>query len=264
VRTSTLTIVSPRRNVFREFFAGVGLLGRGFAMYGTNPGLFLLGILPALIAGILIIGVFVVLLLFIGDVSSAVTWFAKGWPSGERDGIRLIAGIAVLGISGLVAIVTFTSVTLAIGDPFYEKISEKVEQRMGGLPNPVKLPFWSELARGLGESVRMIGISAMIGIPLFLLGFIPVVGQTVVPAIGALFGGWFLAVELVGVPFARRGLRLRDRRRVLKQNRPLAVGFGAAVFLCFLVPLGAVIVTPAAVAGGTMLARRVLDPARAS
>jgi CysZ protein len=256
--------VSPRRNPFREFFAGIGLLGRGFAMYGTNPGLFLLGIIPALIAGILIIGVFVLLLYFIGDLSSTVTWFAKNWSSPERDGIQVIAGIAIIGISGLLAVVTFTSVTLAIGDPFYEKISEKVEQKMGGLPDPVSLPFWKELRRGLTESVRMIGISAMTGIPLFLLGFIPVVGQTVVPAIGALVGGWFLATELVGVPFARRGLRLRDRRRVLKQNRPLAVGFGAAVFLCFLVPLGAVIVTPAAVAGGTMLARRVLEPAGAS
>jgi CysZ protein len=31
------------------------------------------------------------------------------------------------------------------------------------------------------------------------------------------------------------------------------------VFVCFLVPLGAVIVMPAAVSGATLLARRVLD-----
>jgi CysZ protein len=39
----------------------------------------------------------------------------------------------------------------------------------------------------------------------------------------------------------------------------MAVGFGAAVFACFLIPLGAVIIMPAAVAGATMLARRVLE-----
>jgi CysZ protein len=38
----------------------------------------------------------------------------------------------------------------------------------------------------------------------------------------------------------------------------LALGFGVAVFCCFLIPLGAVFVMPAAVAGGTLLARRVL------
>lgn len=99
----------------------------------------------------------------------------------------------------------------------------------------------------------------------FLAGFLPAVGQTVVPVLGALVGGWFLAVELVGVPFTRRGLRLPDRRRALRAHRPAALGFGTAVFCCFLVPGGAVLVMPAAVAGGTLLARRALglpDPAQ--
>jgi CysZ protein len=77
--------------------------------------------------------------------------------------------------------------------------------------------------------------------------------------IGALFGGWFLAQELVGAPFYRRGMRLPDRRHFLRAHRPLALGFGVAVFCCFLIPLGAVLVMPAAVAGGTLLARRVLN-----
>src|SRR5690606_4905820 len=87
---------------------------------------------------------------------------------------------------------------------------------------------------------------------------IPVVGQTVVPVIGAAVGGWVLALELVGAAFSRRGLRLPDRRRALRADRPVALGFGVAVFCCFLIPLGAVLVMPAAVAGGTLLARRSL------
>jgi CysZ protein len=103
-----------------------------------------------------------------------------------------------------------------------------------------------------------VGLSLLIGIPLFFGGFIPVVGQFVVPVIGAAVGGWFLALELVGAPFYRRGLRLPDRRRLLRANRPTALGFGVAVFLCFLIPLGAVLVMPAAVAGATLLTRRAL------
>ena len=38
----------------------------------------------------------------------------------------------------------------------------------------------------------------------------------------------------------------------------MAVGFGAAVFVCFLIPLGAILVMPAAVAGATLLTRRIL------
>src|SRR5262249_54903323 len=108
------------------------------------------------------------------------------------------------------------------------------------------------------ESIRLVLTSALVGIPLFVAGFLPFVGQTVVPVIGALVGGWFLAIELVSAPFERRRLRLADRRRVLRGNRSPGVGFGAAVFVCLLVPLGAIVTMPAAVAGGALLSRRVL------
>jgi CysZ protein len=234
------------------------MLGRGIAMYGRNPGLILLGIVPALVSSLLILAVFGLLIYFLGDITSGITWFADRWSPWERDSIHVLAGISVLGAAGFLAVVTFTSVTLAVGEPFYEKISERVERQLGGTAT-VELPVWSEFWRGISESLRTVAVSAAIGIPLFFAGFIPGVGQTVVPVIAALFGGWFLAVELTGVAFARRGLRLRDRRRILATRRPMAVGFGAAVFLCFLIPLGAVLIMPAAVAGATLLARRVLD-----
>jgi CysZ protein len=45
---------------------------------------------------------------------------------------------------------------------------------------------------------------------------------------------------------------------VLRANRPLTLGFGVAVFLCFLIPLGAILLMPAAIAGATLLSRRAL------
>jgi len=262
--TPTGAAVPPKGGVVREFLTGIGMLGRGLATYGTDFRLLALGLIPALLAGILLIGLLVVMIVFIDDLSRTVTWWADGWSSGARESVQIAAGLSLVGLFSLLAIVTFTSVTLAIGDPFYEKISERVEQRLDArgeylvsLPT-VELPWWKELPRGIAESIRMIAVSAAIGIPLFVCGFIPVVGQTAVPVIGALFGGWFLSVELVGVTFSRRGLRLRDRRRALRGRRAMAVGFGAAVFVCFLIPLGAILVTPAAVAGATILSRRVL------
>ena len=134
----------------RQFLTGIGYLGRGLAMYATNPGLLALGIIPALItSALLIIVVIALLIYFIGDLSAAVTWFADGWSAWERDSIRVIAGVSIIGLTGLLAIVTFTSVTLAIGDPFYEKISARVEDRLGGVPNAVDLPFLAELRRGI-------------------------------------------------------------------------------------------------------------------
>ena len=244
--------------VVGEFFAGVGLLGRGIGMYARSPRLLLLGLIPGLISGVLFVAAFATLIYFVSDLAELFTWFADGWSEGLRDVVRFFAAIGILGLGGLVGVLTFTAITLLIGDPFYEKISQRVEERFGGVPGEVEVPWWVSLRRSLWDSIRLIALSLAIGIPLFFLGLLPFVGQTVIPVIGALVGGWFLALELVGVAFYRRGLRLADRRKVLTGHRPLALGFGVSVFCCFLIPLGAVLVMPAAVAGGTLLARKVL------
>jgi CysZ protein len=241
-----------------EFFSGVGLLGRGLAMYARSPGLLLLGLVPAMIAFALLFSGFAVIVYFIGPESRAVTWFAHGWSTGARDLIQLIAGIAIIGVTALLAVVAFTAVTMAIGEPFYEKISEQVDQRFGGVPGAVAQPWWRGIWRGIGESIRLLAFSVVAGLLLFVAGLLPAIGQTVVPLIGALIGGWVLALQLTAVPFDRRGMRLRQRRQVLRQHRWLALGFGAAVFACFLIPFGAIIVMPAAVAGATLMARRLL------
>ncbi|GAA0814772.1 EI24 domain-containing protein [Spirilliplanes yamanashiensis] len=242
----------------RQFFAGVGLLGRGLALYLRNPSLIALGIVPALISGVLYAAGIVTLVYFLPDLASAVTWFADDWTGWLRSATRFVAGAALLGLGGVLGVVTFTALTLIIGDPFYEKISERVEARFGGVPDEVEVSWHRSLGRSVLDALRLVALSALVGLPLFAAGFVPLVGQTVVPVLAACVAGWFLAVELSGVPFQRRGKRLADRRRALRTQRPVALGFGVAVFLCFLVPLGAVLLTPAAVAGATLLSRRVL------
>ncbi|WP_034591232.1 EI24 domain-containing protein [Hamadaea tsunoensis] len=244
-----------------QFSTGVRLFARGLKVYGRSPGLVLLGIVPALITLLLFAFLFGLLVYFVDDLSADVTWFADDWSDGWRTAIHIAAGVGLIGIALLVWVVSFTAVTLVIGEPFYEKISERVEAHLGGGPGEVRSGFWKELGRGIRDSIRVTALSVLIGVPLFLCGFIPVVGQTVVPVIGALVGGWFLSVELVGVAFTRRGLRMRDRLAHLRTRRWTALGFGVCVFLCFLIPLGSVLIMPAAVAGGTLLAREVLDEA---
>ncbi|WP_434741840.1 EI24 domain-containing protein [Micromonospora sp. SH-82] len=259
---------APVTGAVRRFFTGVGLLRRGLGLYVRNPRLMLLGVIPALITTVLFGAALFTLLYFVDDLTGWVTPFADDWSATARSLVRVIAGFALLALAGLVGVVTFTAVTLLIGDPFYEKISERVEDRFGGTPDAVDQPFWPSLRRSVRDSLRLIAISVPIGITLFAAGFIPVLGQTVVPVVGATIGGWLLAVELVGAPFYRRGKGLTERRAVLKADRPTALGFGVAVFLCFLIPLGAVLVMPAAVAGAALLARRSLgqtiqEPAKA-
>ncbi|GIG57705.1 membrane protein [Longispora fulva] len=245
-------------SVVRDFFAGVGYLGKGIGLWFRSPRLLALGLIPAIIAGAVLLTAMIFFWVNVGDIATWMTPFADSWDETGRDVFRFTAAALLVGVSLLLGVLLYTALTLAIGDPFYEKISERVEDSRGGVTGEVQLSLARSIGRSIVDSLRLVGKSLLFGIVLFALGFIPVVGQTVVPVLGALVGGWFLTMELTSVPFERRGLRVWDRRRILKGRRALAVGFGTATFLCFLVPGGAILVTPAAVAGATLLAREVL------
>ena len=216
------------------------------------------GMLPALIVGALTLVGLIALALNLELIATLVTPFANEWDEPLRSGMRIIAGLAFAVVAVLLVVFTFTAVTLAVGEPFYERIWRHVETRLGDAPEQPAVGFWTSLWRGIGTGIRMLLPVIGVGILLFVVGFIPVVGQILVPTLGALFGGWFLAVELTGLAFENRGLDLRARRKALQSRRAHSLGFGVVTYLCFLIPLGAVFFMPAAAAGATMLARDVL------
>jgi CysZ protein len=241
-----------------DFFAGARLLGRGLRVYGGSLTLLLLSLIPAVISFAIVASGFVLLLLFADELAAQVTWFADDWPSLGRTLMRIGAGAAIIGVSLLVFALTYTALTLIIGDPFYEIISERVEERFGGGSGTVDIPWYVSMRRNLADSLRLVLFSILIAIPLFLAGFIPIVGQTVVPVIDVSVGGWLIALEMTGIAFNRRGLRLADRRKALRERRWMALGFGVPVFLLLLIPFAAIIVVPMAIAGSTLLARSAL------
>jgi CysZ protein len=249
--------VVSEQSAWRDFFTGVGFLLRGLGMYARSPRLMFLGLLPALISGVVLIGGFVALTFFVTDIADLITPFADDWSSGLRETTRILATIALLGVGLLITALLFVALTLTIGQPFYEAISKNVEDRLGGVDNEVDVSFWKSLPRSIADSLRLLLVTILFGIPLFIAGFIPIVGETLVPIAGAFVGGWVLALELSSVPFERRGLRYVDRRRVLGGRRSMALGFGVATFVSFLIPFGAILVMPAAVAGSTLLCRRL-------
>jgi CysZ protein len=241
----------------KDFLEGVKLLGRGLKRVGTNPKRLFLGLIPAFLSLILFAILFAVLIIFLDNLVGLATWYARDWESGTLRGtVEVFTGVAILGVAGLLAVVSYTAVTLAIGDPFYEAIAESIEDELGGVPDEVQTPFLAAMMRSLRDSARLILTTLLIAIPLFAVGLIPVIGQVVGAVLGGLVGGWFLAVEVTGIPFYRRGMGLKERRRMLRTQRKTAIGFGVAIFLCFLVPFGAVLIMPGAVAGGTLLVRK--------
>lgn len=230
------------------FAQGLGILLR-------SPRLLLIGALPAVLTTLLLLGGMIALVYWIDDLAAWVTPFADDWAQGWQTTIRIGAGVAVFGLALAVGLLGFSALTIAIGAPFYEHIAEKVEDDLGGVPGEVDLPWWRLLGMGLRDGVLLVLRSLMFTIPLFVAGFIPVVGQTVVPVLLALVTAWFLTLELVGVSFYRRGMNLKQRQVVMRRHRGLALGLGLPASLLCLIPLAAIIVMPVAFVGGVLVAR---------
>ncbi|MCG5219825.1 EI24 domain-containing protein [Streptosporangium soli] len=248
----------------RAFFDGVGFFFQGLRWVARHPRWWLFGLVPALAALI----VYVVVLIFLGNQVGAIadflTPFADGWSAGLRDTMRTLLGIVIFGAGLALAVLTFTALTLIIGEPFYEKLSEKVEETYGEVPSGHDLPLWQSIPRSIRDSLVTLFYVLLFTIPLFALGFVPVVGQTVVPVLGAAVSGFFLTVELTALAMERRGLPRKDRFALLRANKSVALGFGVVIFVIFLIPLGAVVAMPAAVAGAAIMVRRRLAPGPAT
>lgn len=237
---------------------GAGLLARGLRLIARRPRLFLLGAIPPAITSVIFTGLIIALITQLDPVVNWLTPFADGWARGAATTIRVLVGGALLAGAVLVMVITFTTLTLALGSPLYDKLSESVEREFGEVPE-----LDENVARGIFRALRqafgLIVVSALGALLLFATGFIPVIGQTVIPVISAIFGGWMLGIELVGSPFERRGLlRLADRRAAMRTRRLRVLGFGVPTFLLLAIPFAGVVVFPIATAAGTLLARQLL------
>jgi CysZ protein len=215
------------------------------------------GLLPALITLLIYGAALVALALTAGDVADWATPFADDWDDPWRPLLRTLLAVALFGGGLLLAVLTFTAVTLLIGDPFYEKLSEHVEDTEGGRPHGPDRPLWRQLWVSLRDTLYLLWRVLLFAVPLFLLGFVPVIGQTVIPVLGFCVSGFFLTAELVSFAMERRDIRVRDRLRLLRAHLGLTLGFGVPLMLAFLVPLAAVVLMPGAVAGATLLAREL-------
>lgn len=238
----------------REFVRGMGTLGSGFGFWRRRPALMWLGLVPALIAGLVFVAGLVALGFTLPGIAEALTPFADGWPEPWATLARFTAGAATVAGTLVLVATTFTALTLFLGEPFYQRIWAAVEADTGDAPADVRYGFWRALGDAASLVVRGIGVAVLSA----LVGLVPVVGGVLAGACALLLGGRLLADELTSRALTARGMTRRTRKALVRGHRARVWGFGVATQLCFLVPGGAIVTMPAAVAGSTLLARSLL------
>lgn len=241
-----------------ELLRGFGLLGRGAALTLRRPHLLGLGLIPPLLTSVVFITLVVMVAWQAPALAVGLTPFAEDWPAAEA--VRSLVAAALVLVVGLLLVLLFTATTLALGAPLYDRISAWVDGAEGDFVRAAEVPGWRSVLDTVRRLLSVVGVSVPVGLGLLLLGLIPGVGAPLAAVVSALFGGWMVALELIGGPAERRGLRSLGEHQALLRRRPwLSLGFGVPVFVLMSIPLVSLVVFPIASAGGTLLARRLTD-----
>ncbi|WP_232677109.1 EI24 domain-containing protein [Nocardioides sp. R-C-SC26] len=228
----------------------------GWRFLRRRPGLLVLGIAPALVVFLVLATAWVLLALHVGDIVGWVTPFADDWADPLRGLARVLLAIALLLAAALLASAAFTGLSLLVGEPAYERIWRAVETELGGpVPAEDGVGFVETVRDAVVLTARGVATSALVVVS----GVVPVVGPVLGIGAGVAINGRALARELLERPLQSRGYDRAATDRFLARHPREVTGFGVVAQVCFMVPLGAVLTMPAAVAGATMLARDLLD-----
>jgi len=217
----------------------------------TQQGLRRFVIMPILLNIVLMVGLFG---LFVTQISGMIDWVMAFLP----DWLAWMS--SVMFIASLVMILTafyfsFTMLSGFIAAPFNGLLAEKVEKMLTGevMIDTNMSDFIKDIPRMLLREWQKLIYSLPKYIALFLFGFIPFLGQTVVPIIAFIFGAWMMAIQYCDYPFDNHKIAFHAMRFKLAQNRIQSLTFGALITLCTLVPIINLVVIPVAVCGATAM-----------
>lgn len=234
----------------KEIKSGLGYFTMGWYLI-TQSGLRRFVIMPIILNIILMIGLFG---LFITQAQNMIDWvmgFLPDWLS-WMSAILFIVSLALI---LMLFYFSFTMLSGFIAAPFNGLLAEKVEKMLTGevLIETGTWDFIKDIPRMLAREWQKLCYSLPRYLILFLLGFMPVVGQSIVPIVAFIFGAWMTAIQYCDYPFDNHKIPFKTMRFKLAQNRAQSLLFGTLVTLCTFVPIVNLVIMPVAVCGATAM-----------
>ena len=164
-----------------------------------QKGLRRFAIMPVLLNILLLGGLFIAFVFQIKDVVSHLMDYMPSWLS-------WLGGILPILIIGMILVLyyfIFATLSGFIAAPFNGLLAEKVEKMMTGeeISNDSLWAFIKDTPRMLAREWQKLIYSLPKIIALFLLSFVPLIGQTVIPLITFLFSAWMMAIQYCDYPF---------------------------------------------------------------
>ncbi|MCK9683552.1 sulfate transporter CysZ [Haemophilus influenzae] len=217
----------------------------------TQKGLRRFVIIPILLNTVLLCGLF---WLFISQISSAIDWVMNFIPDWLSFLSVILLTLSILTIL-LLFYFTFTTFSGFIAAPFNGLLAEKVEKMLTGenINDDSLVDIMRDVPRMLAREWQKLRYSLPKIIALFLLSFIPLVGQTIVPVLTFLFTCWMMAIQYCDYPFDNHKVSFDIMKNALGNQRTQSLTFGGLVTCCTFVPVINLLIMPVAVCGATLM-----------
>ncbi|OOF71521.1 sulfate transporter CysZ [Rodentibacter caecimuris] len=217
----------------------------------TQKGLKRYVILPILLNIILLSGLFWLFIIQISTLIDTLMSYIPDWLNFLSFLLLILSGITIL----LLFYFIFTTLSGFIAAPFYGLLSEKVEKMLTGedLENNSFTDVIKDVPRMMKREWQKLWYSLPKIVGLFLLSFIPVIGQSIVPILTFLFTSWMLAIQYCDYPFDNHKISFNLMKTALGNKRTQNLTFGALITCCTFLPVINLIVMPAAVCGATAM-----------
>lgn len=150
----------------------------------------------------------------------------------------------------VIAFYSFGLIANLIAAPFNSLLAAAVERDLTGKKADDSAFSLRAALASLGHEIKKFFFLLACAVPLLILFVIPGL-NLLAPFAWFVFSAWLLALEYSDYPLGNRGLRFPQIRAELRRRPLPALGFGASVSVCTMIPLLNFLVMPAAVAGAT-------------
>jgi len=187
----------------------------------------------------------------IGNISK---WLGADAPGASFwiEALNVILLIVTFIIVLLICYLIFTVFGSLVTAPFNEEISQRVEEILTNTKQH-ELGFWKDAYVSILGEVQKIAFYLIILFLLFLLNFVPVIGNIFSTVLVLIFSFFYNALDFFDYPLTRRLAPFKHKLKITQKGGMVSYGFGCMAFLMMFLPVVNVFMKPILVVAGTSL-----------
>ncbi len=238
--------------MMKSFINGFSYPFRGFRFIFQHPSLIKFIVIPFAINAAVFTSGFI---FFLTKLDRLLTIVPKN--DNWYFGVLYYALATVLIVSFLViAFYVFTVIGNIIASPFNAALSEKTEELLIGpspsSPSGVKV-IMKDIVHSVGNEIKRLLFFIMWFIPIFLINFIPGIGQIIYFLLMIFYTCYALTFSFMDYSLDRRYKSFREKNRIIFSCKPRMLGFGLVCFIMGLIPFLNLFLIPVCVIAATMM-----------